>query len=145
MTKPRYPEALIRTRALLQLAQQASYRQLLFGLAPQLLPHHPLPALDTLLYRLPTLPEARWHELLTWLAAQGIALEPPAKPLEKPLVLVDGTGRGSIHLIMPNIVGGRRYGRCARMEKGSYGAICGAVWCGWWGRRWGKRRRTRRI
>jgi hypothetical protein len=61
---------------------------------PPLLPHHPLPALDTLLSRLPTLPKARWHEQLTGLAAQGIALEPPAKPLEKPLVLVDGTGWG---------------------------------------------------
>jgi hypothetical protein len=72
----------------------ASYRQLLFGLAPPLLPHHALPALDTLLYRLPTLPEARWHERLTGLAEQGIALEPPAKSLEKPLVLVEGTGWG---------------------------------------------------
>jgi hypothetical protein len=92
--KPLYPEALILTLALLQVAQQASYRQLLFGLAPQLLPTHALPALGTLLYRLQTLPEARWHELLTWLAKQGIALEQPAKPSEKPLVLVDGTGWG---------------------------------------------------
>jgi hypothetical protein len=92
--KPLYPEALILTLALLQVAQQASYRQLLFGLAPQLLPTHALPALGTWLYRLQTLPEARWHALLTWLAEQGIALEPPAKPLEKPLVLVDGTGWG---------------------------------------------------
>jgi hypothetical protein len=89
-----YPEALILTLALLQVAQQASYRQLLFGLAPPLLPHHALPALGTLLYRLQTLPEARWHELLTWLAAQGIALELPAKSLAKPLVLVEGTGWG---------------------------------------------------
>jgi hypothetical protein len=91
---PLYPEALIRTRAPLQLAQHASSRQLLFGLAPPLLPHHALPALDTLLYRLQTLPEARWHERLTGLAAQGIALEPPAKPSEKPLGLVEGTGWG---------------------------------------------------
>jgi hypothetical protein len=40
---PLYPEALILTLALLQVAQQASYRQLLFGLAPQLLTHHALP------------------------------------------------------------------------------------------------------
>jgi hypothetical protein len=92
--KPLYPEALILTLALLQVAQQASYRQLLFGLAPQLLPTHALPALGTWLYRLQTLPEARWHALLTWLAEQGIALEQPAKPSEKPLVLVDGTGWG---------------------------------------------------
>jgi hypothetical protein len=91
---PLYPEALILTLALLQVAQQASYRQLLFGLAPQLLPTHALPALGTWLYRLQTLPEARWHALLTWLAEQGIALEQPAKPSEKPLVLVDGTGWG---------------------------------------------------
>jgi hypothetical protein len=92
--KPLYPEALILTLALLQVAQQASYRPLLFGLAPQLLPTHALPALGTLLYRLQTLPEARWHALLTWLAKQGIALEQPAQSLEKPLVLVDGTGWG---------------------------------------------------
>jgi hypothetical protein len=52
---------------------------------------------------------------------------------------------GSIHLIMLRTVGGRRDGRCARMGKGSYGAIGGVVGCGWWGRRWGMRRRTRRI
>jgi hypothetical protein len=34
---------------------------------------------------------------------------------------------------MLRTVGGRRYGRCACMEKGSYGAIGGVAWCGWWG------------
>ena len=92
--KPLYPEALILTLALLQVAQRATYRQLLFGLAPHLFPSQPLPALGTLLYRFQTLPEARWHEVLTWLAKQGITLEQPAKPLEKPLVSVDGTGWG---------------------------------------------------
>jgi hypothetical protein len=86
--------------------------------------------LGTLLYRLPTLPEARWHERLTWLAAQGIALEPPAKSLEKPLVLVDGTGWGFDTPYYAPYRRGRRYGRCARMEKGSYGAIGGVVGSG---------------
>ena len=53
------------------------------------MPHHALPALG-----IQTLPEARWHELLTWLAKQGIAIEQLAQPSEKPLVLVDGTGWG---------------------------------------------------
>jgi hypothetical protein len=107
---PLYPEALILTLALLQVAQRATYRQLLFDLAPHLFPNQPLPALGTLLYRFQTLPEARWHELLTWLAERGIALEQPAKPLEKPLVLVDGTGWGydtnrvsRVHALPPSV------------------------------------------
>jgi hypothetical protein len=52
---------------------------------------------------------------------------------------------GSIRPIMRRTVEARRYGRCARMEKGSYGAIGGVVGCGWWGRRWGMRMRTRHI
>ena len=61
-----YPEALLLTLALLQTARRASYRQLLFGLAPEVLPHHALPALGTLLYRFQTIPETRWHAFLTW-------------------------------------------------------------------------------
>jgi hypothetical protein len=55
--KPLYPEALILTLALLQVAQRATYRQLLFGLAPHLFPNQPLPALGTLLYA----PTDRYH------------------------------------------------------------------------------------
>jgi hypothetical protein len=83
--------------------------------------------LDTLLYRLPTLPEARWHERLTGLAAQGIALEPPAKPLEKPLGLVEGTGWG---FDTPYYAPYRR--GAARRQMRSHGK--GVVW-GYW--RWG--------
>jgi hypothetical protein len=88
------------------------------------LPHHALPALDTLLYRLPTLPEARWHERLTGLAEQGIALEPPAKPLEKPLVLVEGTAWG---FDTPYYAPYRR--GAARRQMRSHGK--GVVW-GYW-------------
>jgi hypothetical protein len=127
---PLYPEALILTLALLQVAQQASYRQLLFGLAPQLLPTHALPALGTWLYRLQTLPEARWHALLTWLAEQGIALEQPAKPLEKPLVLVDGTGWG---FDTPYYAQYRRGAEIRQMRSHGKGVVLGywrggAVW-----------------
>ncbi len=90
--KPLYPEALILTLVLLQTARRASYRQLLFGLAPEVLPNHALPALGTLLYRFQTIPETRWHAFLTWLAEQGIARERVKKLLAKSLVLMDGTG-----------------------------------------------------
>jgi hypothetical protein len=53
--KPLYPEALILTLALLRTARRASYRQLLFCLAPEALPDQPVPALGTLLYRLKTI------------------------------------------------------------------------------------------
>jgi hypothetical protein len=92
--KPIYSEALILTLALLRTARRLSYRQLLFCVAPEVLPEEPLPALGTLLYRLQTIPEARWHALLHWLAAQGIAREVVEVPFEVPVVLVDGTGVG---------------------------------------------------
>jgi hypothetical protein len=50
--------------------------------------------LGTLLYRLKTLSDERWHALLSWLAAQGIAQEIPSAPFPTPVVLVDGTGVG---------------------------------------------------
>jgi hypothetical protein len=53
-----------------------------------------LPALGTLLYRLQTIPNARWHALLHWLASQGIAREVVEVPFEVPVVFVDGTGVG---------------------------------------------------
>ena len=53
-----------------------------------------MPALGTLLYRLQTIPDARWHALLNWLALQGIAREVVEVPFEVPVVLVDGTGVG---------------------------------------------------
>jgi len=92
--KPLYPEALLLTLALLRTARRASYRHLLFCLAPEALPDQPVPALGTLLYRLKTISDERWHALLSWLAAQGIAKEPPNAPLATPVVLVDGTGVG---------------------------------------------------
>jgi hypothetical protein len=92
--KPLYPEALILTLALLRTARRASYRHLLFCLAPEALPDQPVPAWGTLLYRLKTISDERWHALLSWLAAQGIAKEPPDAPLATPVVLVDGTGVG---------------------------------------------------
>jgi len=73
--KPIYSEALILTLALLHTARRLSYRQLLFCVAPEVLPEEPLPALGTLMYRLQTIPDERWHALLHWLAAQGIARE----------------------------------------------------------------------
>ena len=73
--KPIYSEALILTLALLHTAQGLSYRQLLFSVAPEVLPEEPLPAPGTLLYRLQTIPDERWHALLHGLAAQGIARE----------------------------------------------------------------------
>ena len=92
--KPIYSEALILTLALLRTARRLSYRQLLFCVAPEVLPEEPLPALGTLLYRLQTIPDARWHALLHWLAAQGIAREVVEVPFEVPVVFVDGTGVG---------------------------------------------------
>jgi len=62
--KPLYPEALILTLALLRTARHASYRHLLFCLAPEALPDQLLPALGTLLYRLKTITDERWHALL---------------------------------------------------------------------------------
>jgi hypothetical protein len=62
--KPLYPEALILTLALLRTARRASYRHLLFCLAPEALPDQPVPALGTLLYRLKTISDERWHALL---------------------------------------------------------------------------------
>jgi hypothetical protein len=143
--KPLYPEALILTLALLQVAQRAPYRQLLFGLAPHLFPNQPLPALGTLLYRFQTLPEARWHELLTWLAEQGIRLEQPAKPLEKPLVLVDGTGWG---YDTPFYAQHRRGAEIRKMRSHWKGVVLGywgggAVWLG--GASLGVPMRTKRV
>ena len=92
--KPLYSQALILTLALLRTAQRASYRQLLFCLAPEALPDQPVPALGTLLYRLQTLADERWHALLSGLAAQGIAHKTPDAPFPTPVVFVDGTGVG---------------------------------------------------
>jgi hypothetical protein len=78
--KPLYPKALILTLALRRTAQRASSRHLRVCLAPEALPDQPVPALGTLLYRLKTISDERWHALLSWLAAQGIAKEPPTVP-----------------------------------------------------------------
>jgi hypothetical protein len=50
-----------------------------------------VPALGTRLHRLQTLADERWHALLSWLAAQGIAQEIPNAPFPTPVVFVDGT------------------------------------------------------
>jgi hypothetical protein len=92
--KPIYSEALNLTLALLRTARRLSYRQRLFCVAPEVLPEEPLPALGTLMYRLQTIPDERWHALLHGLAAQGIAREVVEVPFEVPVVLVDGTGVG---------------------------------------------------
>ena len=82
--KPLYPKALILTLALRRTARRASDRHLLFCLAPEALPDQPVPALGTLLYRLKIISDERWHALLSWLAAQGIAKEPPDAPFPTP-------------------------------------------------------------
>ncbi len=51
-----------------------------------------MPALGTLLYRLQAIADERWHALLSWQAAQGIAHKTPNAPLPTPVVWVDGTG-----------------------------------------------------
>jgi hypothetical protein len=91
---PLYPEALLLTLALRRTARRALDRHLLFCLAPEALPDQPVPALGTLLYRLKTISDERWHARLSWLAAQGIAHKTPDAPLATPVVLVDGTGVG---------------------------------------------------
>ncbi len=91
---PTYSEALILTLALLHTARSPSYRQLLLRSAPERLPQEPMLAPSTLLYRLQTIPDARGHALLNWLAAQGIAREVAGVSLDAPVVLVDGKGVG---------------------------------------------------
>ncbi|GIV07121.1 MAG: hypothetical protein KatS3mg017_0323 [Fimbriimonadales bacterium] len=87
-----YPEPLILTLLLLGTREHASYRRLRFALARELLPNHPLPALGTLVYRFHHLTDERLHQLLNWLAQQGIAAEPATT--ETPCAFVDGTGVG---------------------------------------------------
>ncbi|GIV09476.1 MAG: hypothetical protein KatS3mg019_1567 [Fimbriimonadales bacterium] len=89
---PKYPEPLILTLLLLGAREHASYRRLRFALARELLPDHPLPALGTLVYRFHHLTDERLHQLLSWLAQQGIAAEPATT--ETPCAFVDGTGVG---------------------------------------------------
>ncbi len=88
----KYPEALILTLWLLGVREHASYRRLLFALAPEILPDHPLPALGTFSYRLRHLADERLQQLLHWLAQQGMASETPT--CATPCVFVDGTGVG---------------------------------------------------
>jgi hypothetical protein len=128
---PLYPEALILTLALLQVAQQASYRQLLFGLAPQLLPTHALPALGTWLYRLQTLPEAALARVAH---LAGEARDRPGTARHSPrrsrLVLVDRSRAGGS--ITPYYAQYRRGAAIRQMRshgKGSYWAYW-RRWCG---------------
>jgi hypothetical protein len=79
---PKYSEVLILTLLCLGVRDQASYRRLRFVLARELFPDQPLPALGTRAYRFHPIAEARWQQLLNWLALQGIADEPA--PAERP-------------------------------------------------------------
>jgi len=89
---PKYPEPLILTLLLIAVREHASYRRLRFALATELLPNQPLPALGTLVYRFHHLTDERLHQLLNWLAQQGIAAEPVQT--DPPCAFVDGTGVG---------------------------------------------------
>ncbi len=53
-----------------------------------------MPAWGTLLSRLQTILDARWHARLSGRAAQGIAQETPDAPFPTPVVFGDGTGVG---------------------------------------------------
>ncbi|MDM7461407.1 MAG: hypothetical protein P3X24_007145, partial [bacterium] len=48
--------------------------------------------MSTLVYRIHTIPEERWHPLVEWLAQQGLSLEAPTP--QTPDAMVDGTGAG---------------------------------------------------
>jgi hypothetical protein len=50
---------------MLRTARRTSYRHLRFCLAPEALPDQPRPALGTRLYRPQTIPDERWHTLLS--------------------------------------------------------------------------------
>ena len=71
--------------------------------------------MGTLLYRLQTITDERWHARLSWLAAQGIAHETPDAPLATPVVLVDGTGVGFNTPFDAPFRRGLSYGVCVRL------------------------------
>jgi hypothetical protein len=113
----------------LQLTQQASYRQLLFGLAPPLLPT-PRPArLGHLALsppdpsRSPLARAAHWARRATVLDRHTTCHAPRSR-----WCWWRARPGGSIHLIMLRTVGGRRDGRCAAWERGRMGLLAG-----WWG------------
>ncbi len=108
-----YPEPLILTLLLLGAREHASYRRLRFALARELLPDHPLPALGTLVYRFHHLTDERLHQLLNWLAQQGIATEPATT--ETPCAFVDGTGVGYAGTFFAQYLRGRRCVGSGRM------------------------------
>jgi len=137
--KPTYSEVLILTLALLHTARRLSYRQLLFCVAPEVLPEEPLPALGTLLYRLQTIPDARGHALLHGLAAQGIAREVAGVSFDVPVVLVDGTGVG---FDTPFYAQFRRGSEIRRIRSHVKAVVL--VYCRG-GRRWVVRMRTRVV
>jgi len=129
--KPLYSEALILTLALLRTARRASYRQLLFCRAPEALPDQPVPALGTLLYRLQTLADERWHALLSGLAAQGIAHKTPAtRRFRRLWCLWTARVWGSIHRFMRSFVGGQRYGAFVPTSRRWCWCIVGGVGVG---------------
>jgi hypothetical protein len=83
------------TLLLLQNSGKASFRQLLYAVAPEALPEQALPSLSTFAYRKGRLGEERLEQLVQWLAQQGIVLEQEQLPLCVPrLAIVDGTGVG---------------------------------------------------
>lgn len=78
------------TLALLRTQDRASYRRLWFAVVPEALSGRALPALGTLVYRVHRIAEARWHQLLGYLARCGIAWEPGRGVV--PYAMVDSTG-----------------------------------------------------
>ena len=98
-----------------------------YARAPETLPNHALPALSTLVYRIHTISEERWHQLLAWLAKQGLSLEAPTA--QTPYAMVDGTGVG---YATPFYAQFRRGAEIRRIEqvfgsvKGAYGSYVGS-------------------
>ncbi len=117
-----YPEPLILTLLLLGAREHASYRRLRFALARELLPDHPLPALGTLVYRFHHLTDERLHQLLNWLAQQGIATEPATT--ETPCAFVDGI-RGGVcrDIFRPVLAGGGGASAAVACEVGGVGIL----------------------
>jgi len=99
-----------------------------------------VPALGTLLYRLQTIPDARGHALLHWLAAQGIAQEVAGVSLDAPVVLVDGTGVG---FDSPLCAQFRRGSEIRRIRSHLKAVVL--VYCRGVGRRWVVRMRRRVV
>jgi len=137
----KYPETLLLTLLLLGTREHASSRRLRFALAPEPFPDCPLPALGTLAYRFQHLVEERLHQLLSWLAQQGIAAEPAT--CQTPCAFVDGTGVGSAGAFFAPYL----RGAVVRRQRSHVKLVVLGYWRGrrvWgWGCRWGRPMRRR--